>query len=469
MPLRTEEHRIGLIGLFGSGKTVLLTSLINHLEAHHPSRFTLSDDGSVCITGFRSFSPGNGWKPRRGWEYFHYFRSRDGLVDGEFPEKTGRPAEFVCQFGRSDRQWKDYRLRFFDLPGERLADAAIAAKSFADWSDHMLWSLKSNKHCHEAVEPFLELTRRDNPAEDELIPEYRRTLGRLIGSFKPCISPSTFLLDPEGGQARPGSPEEMADTRHVGLPGREFAPLPDSLRSSSPELTSRFDAHYRAYRREIVQPIFSELLRCHSLVVLVDVLTVLAGSPGMYNDIQQMLSSLLNVLRPGNHLGRRILSMSGSVLPVGWRPGGITQIAFVAPMVDRTASEADRSNTKQLLEDMLSQSTRTYRGLDAIFETCSAVRSTEIIDPENRRLRGRLYNGEGQQSGQNGGPQPGNSVGNDRQEYTASAVPEVWPRVWPPPQHSFPFVHPQMPAVLDCPPEQVNLDRIFRFLMNWKA
>src|SRR5688572_15259034 len=39
--LKTIEARVGVVGLYNSGKTVLLTSLINHLQDHDPDRFPL--------------------------------------------------------------------------------------------------------------------------------------------------------------------------------------------------------------------------------------------------------------------------------------------------------------------------------------------------------------------------------------------------------------------------------------------
>ena len=54
------ERRIGVIGLQGSGKTVLLTSLINHLMHHDPRRFPLGD-GNVEVTHFVQELPDPGW------------------------------------------------------------------------------------------------------------------------------------------------------------------------------------------------------------------------------------------------------------------------------------------------------------------------------------------------------------------------------------------------------------------------
>ena len=39
--VKTTEARVGVVGLYSAGKTVLLTSLINHLQDHDPDRFPL--------------------------------------------------------------------------------------------------------------------------------------------------------------------------------------------------------------------------------------------------------------------------------------------------------------------------------------------------------------------------------------------------------------------------------------------
>ena len=39
--LKTTECRVGIVGQYNAGKTVLLTSLINHLQDHDPERFAL--------------------------------------------------------------------------------------------------------------------------------------------------------------------------------------------------------------------------------------------------------------------------------------------------------------------------------------------------------------------------------------------------------------------------------------------
>src|SRR5688500_14769992 len=80
--VKTTECRVGVVGLYNSGKTVLLTSLINHLQDNDPDRFALGGRD----TRLRKFAT---LPPDDGWEAFNYAGSRDALVHGgRWPAKT---------------------------------------------------------------------------------------------------------------------------------------------------------------------------------------------------------------------------------------------------------------------------------------------------------------------------------------------------------------------------------------------
>lgn len=454
MAWRRCESRIGVVGLWASGKTVLMTSLINHLERHDPKRFRLDADRSKRVCQFQQFVPGNGWRPATGWQCFNYSRYRQGLVDGNFPEKTGAALEFGCRFALHGRGfWRhDYQLRLFDIPGERLADSWMAGRSFAEWSDHILFMFGEDAKHQKALRPFLDLMERSEVDEAKLLLGYKTALARLIlNHYKPYITPSTFLLDLGGNLADPADwVEKMARKGSAGLAGAEFAPLSAKLRAEQPALTERFTNHYRKYQATVVRPIFRTLMTCHALIVLVDVLGILANGPGMLNDTNKMISDLLNTLRPGNNMLRRVHQVATAVLPVGFRAGGIRKIAFVAPMVDRVAKPSDRENMKRLLQDMLEPEALNFYGLESCFECCSAVCAADVIDEEKRILVGCPIEDK-----------PG-----ERMCFPASPVPSAWPRDWKPEDYNFPFVHPDMPPVMLHPPRHINLDAIFEFVWS---
>jgi hypothetical protein len=170
----------------------------------------------------------------------------------------------------------------------------------------------------------------------------------------------------------------------------------------------------------------------------------------MFNDTLNMISDLLESLQPGMNVLRFVRQAATSVLPAGRRAGGIRKIAFVAPMADRVAAQSDRENMKRLIQDMLKQKAFNFNGLEARFESCSAVCSTEVVDEANRVLSGRpIEDGSG-----------------DLMSYPTSAVPEAWPRDWRPEDYCFPYVHPDMPPVMLHPPRHINLDNVFEFVWS---
>src|SRR5436309_15854547 len=85
------ERRIGVIGLQGSGKTVLLTSLINHLMHHDPRRFPIQG-GAARITHFSQEAPDE------GWSQFEYTKARRALARPDWPAKTLESSQYKCRF-----------------------------------------------------------------------------------------------------------------------------------------------------------------------------------------------------------------------------------------------------------------------------------------------------------------------------------------------------------------------------------
>ncbi len=449
--VKTTECRVGVVGLYNTGKTVLLTSLINHLENHDPDRFRLGPGAAV-----RKFEL---LPPDQGWAAFNYPGFRDALVHhGRWPEKTRDRSQVACRFERSDWTFSDALAKFYDLPGERLADAAMLGRDFATWSDHLLTLIHNDTPYRTCCGPYLEAVEKPNVAEPDLVRAYKVSLANLILSFKPLVSPSTFLLDTAGQAARHDTPENLATNRFAGLGGgAEFAPLPASVRASRPELAAAFATRFETYRRQVVVPFLQALKSCHSLIVLVDVTTVLAAGVGMYDDNRQILRDLFHVLDPGENFAEMVGRHLAKVfLPHELRPGWITRAAFVAPKLD-LVHPLDRDRMLGLLKRMVGKLAENRDGLKYQFFNCAAVVSTRVLPTDGERaLVGIPYrNAEGRRI------PPG-----AEQRFTVSAVPDDWPLNWGPGQFTFPEVYPLVPARKDCPPDQINLDRVLDFVLD---
>jgi len=451
--VKTTECRIGVVGLYNAGKTVFLTSMLNHLENHDPDRFHLGDPGTT-LRKF-AFHP-----PDAGWSNFRYAPFRDALVHGgHWPEKTTDRSMVACQFERSDWAFSDALVKLYDLPGERLADAAMANRSFAEWSDHLLEMIRNDTPYRTNCAGFLEALAEPSPTERGLIDAYKLALARLILAFKPMISPSTFLLDTRGSAAKPAKAELLAASRCSGLAeDSEFAPLSAEVRTAQPELAALFSARYERYKAEVVLPFLESLKSCHSLVVLVDVMMLLAGGTGMYDDNRQILRDLFNVLDPGESRMQKVGRNFAKVfLPHDLRPGWINRVAFVAPKLD-LVHPTDRDRMLRLLKSMVGKLAENRDGLKYKFFNCAAVVSTKLLPSANgeRKMVGVPYRG-----GDGRKIPPG-----ETQAFTVSELPDDWPLSWRPGEFAYPEVYPAMPARKDCPPEQINLDKVFDFVLE---
>jgi predicted YcjX-like family ATPase len=451
--VKTTECRIGVVGLYNAGKTVFLTSLLNHLESHDPDRFPLGKPG----TAIRKFE----MRPPDGdWSNFSYATFRDALVHGgKWPDKTTDRSMAACQFERSDWPFSDALVKLYDLPGERLADAAMSNRDFAAWSDHLLEMIRNDTPYRTSCAGFLDALSAPNSTEKGLCEAYKLALAKLILAFKPMISPSTFLLDTRGSAARPAEAEVLAAARYCGLGAdSEFVPLSPEVRAAQPQLAAIFAARYERYKAEVVLPFLESLKSCNSLVVLVDVMMLLAGGVGMYDDNRQILRDLFHVLDPGETPMQKVgRTLAKVFLPHDLRPGWINRVAFVAPKLD-LVHPSDRDRMLRLLKSMVGKLAENRDGLKYKFFNCAAVVSTKLLPSANgeRKMVGVPYRGEGGRK----------ILPGEKQGFTVSELPDEWPINWQPGEYAYPEVYPAMPTRKDCPPEQINLEKVLDFVLE---
>jgi predicted YcjX-like family ATPase len=450
----TTEARVGVVGFANSGKTVLVTALIDHLMHHDPHRFKLGAKKDATLRRFRELPPDDGWAK------FNFEAHRDALVhQSKWPRKTRDRSQYVCRFDRSDWTFSDCLLKLYDLPGERIADAAMLKMTFAEWSAHRLKQIEDDTtyraHCAE----YLAAIRAPGATEADLLAAYRLAQARLVLSYKPLITPSTFLLDTQGTVARNGTPEELAKARHCGADAEnQFCPLPADRCVPGDPLFAAFEAGYSRYQREVVAPAIAGFLDCTTLVVLTDVTMLLAGGAGYYNDSLQVTRELFNVLKPGENWFEWFERMSlKALMPRALWRNWVTRVAFVAPKIDLVHPD-DRDRVPHLLARMLARLAHDCTGLKHQFFNVSAVSSTRALPAEGdvRPMTGMLLRGP------DGRVQPRGA----EMRYTVSVPPHDWPQEWPADVYRFPEVYPRVQVRRDYPPDHLGLDDLATFVIE---
>jgi predicted YcjX-like family ATPase len=463
-PLRRQPFRsrrsVGLVGLFYSGKTVLLTSLIAHLRNHDPDRLPLSPSGDPVELTHLGELPPNLCADRFDFDD-HYNR----LIESDWPAKTDRLNEYRAEYVIGRDSWWTTDLALVDLPGERLADMVIALHpDFEGWSDAVLGVFRNQAEFASIARPYLAAVEQSSD-ESAILASYRTVLATLHTRFMPFISPSSFVLSPEGMalDARLDAPapasiddriRQKAERGLCGLTALEqFAPLPPSARQRLPGLASLFSDRYKRYRERLVLPFARALGRCDDLVVLVDVTVLLEGGHGMVNAYRAFLEQVLIYVDPGLSPGRQLFASAVSMLSLGFsRLEHVRRVAFVATKADRVVRE-DRDT----LLDLLSQLTRPIirphqvrKDLTVEHLIVAAVRSTwsDPGDPADV-LRYNTPRGEVRAA--------------------VSRLPDDWPDQFDPGRFRFPRPEPSLPRARVKVPPHINLDRLARFVLGLRA
>jgi len=444
------DRRVGVVGLYHAGKTVFLTSLINHLQEHDPDLCPIGE-GDVRLEGFREL-PADG-----PFAAFDYKRYRQFLVEKHaWPEKTRAVAEYRCALKALRRgSFKDVRLSLLDIPGERLADMFMCDRTYAQWSDEILRFLEVRPEYREHAGEYLALMRDRERDSAPILPLFKELLGRLILDYKPIVTPSTFIVAVDGGY--PGredrSVERLVARRSCGLDAdSEFAPLTADARGRWPQTAQAFAQRFEQYKRTVLQPIADWLKKCDLLAILVDVTTILASGLGMYEGNRELLEHLVRALDPGRSGWGvfakwfvKLLTFGQCSLPA------VERIAFVATKVDKVLQE-DRQRVQGLLKNMTRRLTSGIEGLKTLWGVCSAVDSTE--DRGDGKLEGHLLRAR-------------RRWGRDAPElFAPSRVPDDWPENWDAGDFSFPDVRPQIPARRDAVPRQIGLHQIINFILE---
>ncbi|MDO4570824.1 MAG: YcjX family protein [Planctomycetia bacterium] len=468
------NRSIGVVGLGLAGKTVFLTSLIDHLRNHNPERYPSRFDlENKRVSEFSNLVP-----PRSDiWCPFRFEEFRAQMANQfKWPERTTSCSRIDLKFKfswtsggffvrKGERTWNDYYLTLYDIPGERTPDVVMYENGYAAWCELTLNSMRKyykqyRDHAGnlDALRDYLDLA--ENPCEmgdDEIVRAYKLALIEMLENGCSNVTPSIFMVDDEGRRFRDKHWEcrmfedyrdRLLTRCRAGAAGAEFAPLGEKWRSSSTD--EAFGRAYQRYQREYVYPLFGTLISCDALAFLVDIPTILKNGPRDLNMYREILSNLLMGLHPGD-----------SILPLLFSLGfrhSIERIAFVATQCDRF--HPDDQPTLVAMLQHLADPVCNRVSLDYRYEyfAVSAVESTRLMD--DGKMHFNTPNGEAALDYWRIPSEWRGDFPNDAQseafvsQYRASN--SILPRVAP--------VFSRDEAV---PPSQIKLDALFRFLTQW--
>ena len=455
LPFVNYRRRIALTGLGNSGKTVFLTSLLDHL-ANHSDDLTFQKGAKI-----ESFSE----IPiaAKGIDQFPFTAIKKGIAENHtFPSKTVSESRYRCLL--TVRNWRaSYQLEFLDFPGERFADVWMMGKTYEAWSDAVgeCWA----QYRISELDDFERVYSEPEVSERECISAFRRFLAAKVLAFHPHISPSTFRL----GQTpnRPGGTVAHLKGRTLeallesgtfaGVSAeQEFVPLSRRARELNKHLAATMATMFNEYKRRVVEPLFSELQCCDRLIVLVDIPFLLSAGANARNENHELLKTMLKAASP-------VCGPWEFLKWLSWSWSRVTKVAFVASKSDLVIP-ADHDRMLSLVKAFIQPHQTTLRGMDVGCFTASAVKSTEVLADECDEHFGTLVGKPKYESVH--GQLTKRSPEMDNTKFRVSRLPDRWPLRAAPNQYAFPEVHPAMPDAAFVPPPHENLGRVLDFVLR---
>jgi uncharacterized protein len=355
--------RLAVTGLRRSGKTVLVTALVHHLESGAELPF-LEAVHEQRYLGAHLMPNRAGDPPPFPYETLHRALT---AAEPDWPEPTDRLTMLRLDLrfrpkGLVSRQLAPIQrlhLEIVDYPGEWLLDLPLLEQDYDGWAGAMV-ELARRAPRDALSGDWLAATGSATAADDE-------TAARLAESYTAylhrCQEAGLSLLQP-GRFTSPGD-----------LDGSEllaFAPLPSGRPGG---LRALMAARFERYKQRIVEPFYRDHFRHFDRqLVLVDVLGALNRGRPTFEDTGRALRAVLRSFRYGRS---------------GWLA------RFLSPRIDRlvfAATKADHvagnqhANLKHLLERMVQEAGRAPRleGVPVEVLAIAAVRSTDTVRTEHQ-------------------------------------------------------------------------------------
>jgi len=450
MQLRRTQQ-IGVIGLTQSGKTTFITSLLAHWKNYKPNLFRLGDDDLVLDLEFRGDAEVSG---KRRFEL-----NQKKISEGSWVQKTldTESYSFNLLFGGKTRP-----VKIFDLPGERLADIAMAGQpSLLKWSESIVHALKRDPILEEHAKNFLTVYENasdpDEKKLERLDKEYRKLMARFARKHIPLITPSSMLVD-ENGKYVPDkwltnlqkAEQWFTEECSMGIKGCPIVPLPPQFKDAKQIITLR-QKYYSEYRSKVVKPALAPLQHCHDVLFLVDVAGILSNHVDWKNQCEHLIKDFIAETVSTKRIQQYTRWLTHKSTFGLATPNSHRRVTFIATQSDRVHAD-DQDKLEELLKDLTQQSTRLREAKNVLkvqHHVASAVKSTEsdsghrlnFLDEKTQR--------------------PATCV--------VSEVPEYFKDDWSTGDYKFPMTAPRIPKNKGNPPFQENLNLITKYLFNIKS
>jgi predicted YcjX-like family ATPase len=353
--------RLGVTGLSGAGKTVLITALVHDLM--HGARLPVFEPLASGRIARARLEP----QPDDAVSRFEYERHVEALVrDRAWPESTRRVSELrlAIEYQSPSGVDRTLTLDIVDYPGEWLLDLPLLTISYREWSAQALKlsyeeprrKLASRWHAHLA-------TLDPQAGEDE---QAALTAAKLFTDYLRACRDARYALSllPPGRFLMPG---DLANS-----PGLTFSPLPVHQGGIAPEgsLWAMMQRRYESYKAVVVRPFFRDhFARLDRQIVLVDVLAALDAGPEALADLETALDRVLLAFRAGRN----------SMMSRLFRPR-IDRVLFAATKADHL-HQSGHQRLEAILRLLVDRAARRTEGAGARVATVAlaSIRATHEV------------------------------------------------------------------------------------------
>ena len=247
------------------------------------------------------------------------------------------------------------------------------------------------------------------------------------------ITPSTYYLGTDGSMLgdKNNSDREKAILERRIWDGGDLLPLPEDWGKAHPAEYRKMEKIFHNYRKKVLKPLFREINDCDHFIFCVDIPGILNNGPSCLLHTQLTFRDFIEALAPSRFM--QLINFIGRNPP---------RLAYAATKSDMVS---DPDQLKCLLKDFAGP--LNYAGIDPQLFTCSACVSSEQKSRNGKNVL----------------------TGNDSDDPAViitmpEHLPKEWPNEWNPVDYSFPEIAPKLYAIR--PPDQVNLNKIFDFIVE---